>query len=131
MAGRNAAKDAARRGGAGANRFGRGSWVRQVLLVARRARTRGGAGPAGGRQLRQRLQRRDTRLGRAAGRAGPAGPRRACGAAAGRGWGPSGGAAGGVAPRGQVRSPAFGCFLRAGAAGLALAAVTSWWLVAV
>src|ERR1700742_5230891 len=85
MAGRNAAKDAARRGGAGANRFGRGSWVRQVLLVARRARTRGGAGPAGGRQLRQRLQRRDTRLGRAAGRAGPAGRRRAGAAAAGAG----------------------------------------------
>src|SRR6201985_778892 len=101
MAGRNAAKDAARRGGAGADRFGRGPWVRQVLLVARRARTRGGAGPAGRRQLRQRLQRRDTRLGRAAGRGGAAWCPRGWGGAAGGLWG------------------------RAGAA------VTSWWLVAV
>src|SRR6266705_1606666 len=69
MAGGNAAKDAARGGGAGTDRLGRGPRVRQVLLVARGARARGGAGPAGGRQLRQRLQRRDTRLGRAAGRA--------------------------------------------------------------
>ena len=39
-------------------------------------------------------------------------------------------AAGLAAPR-QVLSAAFGCFAAAGAAGLALAAVTSWWLVAV
>jgi 1,4-dihydroxy-2-naphthoate octaprenyltransferase len=31
----------------------------------------------------------------------------------------------------QVRAAAFGCFAVAGAAGLALAAVTSWWMVAV
>jgi 1,4-dihydroxy-2-naphthoate octaprenyltransferase len=39
-------------------------------------------------------------------------------------------AAGLVPPR-QVLAAAFGCFFLAGAAGLALAAVTSWWLVAV
>ena len=39
--------------------------------------------------------------------------------------------AAGLAPPRQVRAAAFGCFLLAGAAGLALAAVTSWWLVAV
>jgi 1,4-dihydroxy-2-naphthoate polyprenyltransferase len=39
-------------------------------------------------------------------------------------------AAGLAAPR-QVLAAAFGCFAVAGAAGLALAAVTSWWLVAV
>ena len=39
--------------------------------------------------------------------------------------------AAGLAPPRQVRSAAFGCFFVAGVAGLALAAVTSWWLVAV
>jgi 1,4-dihydroxy-2-naphthoate polyprenyltransferase len=39
--------------------------------------------------------------------------------------------ASGLAPPGQVRAAAFGFFALAGAAGLALAAVTSWWLVAV
>jgi 1,4-dihydroxy-2-naphthoate octaprenyltransferase len=39
--------------------------------------------------------------------------------------------AAGLAPPRQVLGAAFGCFLVAGAAGLALAAVTSWWLVAV
>lgn len=39
--------------------------------------------------------------------------------------------AAGLAPPRQVRAAAFGCFVLAGAAGLALAAVTSWWLVAV
>jgi 1,4-dihydroxy-2-naphthoate polyprenyltransferase len=39
-------------------------------------------------------------------------------------------AAGLAAPR-QVLSAAFSCFFVAGAAGLALAAVTAWWLVAV
>ena len=39
--------------------------------------------------------------------------------------------AAGLAPPGQVRTAAFGCFGVAGAAGLALAAVTSWWLVLV
>ena len=39
--------------------------------------------------------------------------------------------AAGLAPPRQVLAAAFGCFLLAGAAGLALAAVTSWWLVAV
>ena len=39
--------------------------------------------------------------------------------------------AAGLAPPRQVRAAAFGCFLLAGVAGLALAAVTSWWLVAV
>ena len=39
--------------------------------------------------------------------------------------------AAGLAPPKQVFSAAFGCFLVAGVAGLALAAVTSWWLVAV
>src|SRR5215468_7436533 len=39
--------------------------------------------------------------------------------------------AAGLAPPKQVLSAAFGCFLVAGVAGLALAAVTSWWLVAV
>jgi len=39
--------------------------------------------------------------------------------------------AAGLAPPRQVRAAAFGCFFLAGAAGLALAAVTSWWLVAV
>ena len=39
-------------------------------------------------------------------------------------------AAGLVPPR-QVLTAAFGCFFLAGVAGLALAAVTSWWLVAV
>jgi len=39
--------------------------------------------------------------------------------------------AAGLAPPRQVLSAAFCCFLVAGAAGLALAAVTSWWLVAV
>ena len=39
--------------------------------------------------------------------------------------------AAGLAPPRQVLSAAFACFLVAGAAGLALAAVTAWWLVAV
>jgi 1,4-dihydroxy-2-naphthoate octaprenyltransferase len=39
--------------------------------------------------------------------------------------------ASGLAPPGQVRAAAFGFFALAGAAGLGLAAVTSWWLVAV
>jgi 1,4-dihydroxy-2-naphthoate polyprenyltransferase len=39
--------------------------------------------------------------------------------------------AAGLAPPRQVLSAALGCFLAAGLAGLALAAVTSWWLVAV
>jgi len=39
--------------------------------------------------------------------------------------------AAGLAPPRQVLAAAFGCFAVAGAAGLALAAVTSWWLVAV
>jgi 1,4-dihydroxy-2-naphthoate polyprenyltransferase len=39
--------------------------------------------------------------------------------------------AGGLAPSRQVLSAAFGCFFVAGVAGLALAAATSWWLVAV
>src|SRR6516165_10862777 len=39
--------------------------------------------------------------------------------------------AAGLAPPRQVLSAAFCCFLVAGVAGLALAAVTSWWLVAV
>ena len=39
--------------------------------------------------------------------------------------------AAGLAPPRQVLFAAFGCFFVAGAAGLALAAVTSWWLVAV
>jgi 1,4-dihydroxy-2-naphthoate octaprenyltransferase len=39
--------------------------------------------------------------------------------------------AAGLAPPRQVLAAAFGCFAAAGAAGLALAAVTSWWLVAV
>jgi 1,4-dihydroxy-2-naphthoate octaprenyltransferase len=38
--------------------------------------------------------------------------------------------AAGLAPPRQVLAAAFGCFAAAGAAGLALAAVTSWWLVA-
>ena len=39
--------------------------------------------------------------------------------------------AAGLAPPRQVLLAAMGCFLAAGLAGLALAAVTSWWLVAV
>ena len=39
--------------------------------------------------------------------------------------------AAGLAPPRQVLFAAFGCFVVAGVAGLALAAVTSWWLVAV
>jgi 1,4-dihydroxy-2-naphthoate polyprenyltransferase len=39
--------------------------------------------------------------------------------------------AAGLAPPRQVLGAAFGCFAVAGAAGLALAAVTSWWLVVV
>jgi 1,4-dihydroxy-2-naphthoate polyprenyltransferase len=39
--------------------------------------------------------------------------------------------AAGLAPPRQVLAAAFGCFLLAGVAGLALAAVTSWWLMAV
>jgi 1,4-dihydroxy-2-naphthoate polyprenyltransferase len=39
--------------------------------------------------------------------------------------------AAGLAPPRQVLFAALGCFFVAGAAGLALAAVTSWWLVAV
>ncbi len=39
--------------------------------------------------------------------------------------------AAGLAPPRRVLAAAFGCFFVAGAAGLALAAVTSWWLVAV
>jgi 1,4-dihydroxy-2-naphthoate octaprenyltransferase len=39
--------------------------------------------------------------------------------------------AAGLAPQRQVLTAAFGCFFLAGVAGLALAAVTSWWLVAV
>ena len=39
--------------------------------------------------------------------------------------------AAGLAPPRQVLLAALGCFLAAGLAGLALAAVTSWWLVAV
>jgi 1,4-dihydroxy-2-naphthoate octaprenyltransferase len=39
--------------------------------------------------------------------------------------------AAGLAPPRQVLVAALGCFLVAGVAGLALAAVTSWWLVAV
>ena len=39
--------------------------------------------------------------------------------------------AAGLAPPRQVLAGAFGCFVLAGVAGLALAAVTSWWLVAV
>jgi 1,4-dihydroxy-2-naphthoate polyprenyltransferase len=39
--------------------------------------------------------------------------------------------AAGLAPPRQVLAAALGCFFLAGVAGLALAAVTSWWLVAV
>jgi 1,4-dihydroxy-2-naphthoate polyprenyltransferase len=39
--------------------------------------------------------------------------------------------AAGLAPARQVLAAAFGCFFLAGVAGLALAAVTSWWLLAV
>jgi 1,4-dihydroxy-2-naphthoate polyprenyltransferase len=39
--------------------------------------------------------------------------------------------AAGLAPARQVRLAAFGCFLLAGVLGLVLAAVTSWWMVAV
>ncbi len=39
--------------------------------------------------------------------------------------------AAGLAPPRQVLSAAFSCFLAAGVAGLVLAAVTAWWLVAV
>jgi 1,4-dihydroxy-2-naphthoate polyprenyltransferase len=39
--------------------------------------------------------------------------------------------AAGLAPPRRVLAAAFGCFFVAGVAGLALAAVTSWWLVAV
>jgi len=39
--------------------------------------------------------------------------------------------AAGLAPPRQVRTAAFACFLLACAAGLALAAVTSWWMLAV
>ena len=39
--------------------------------------------------------------------------------------------AAGLAPPRQVLAAALGCFVLAGVAGLALAAVTSWWLVAV
>jgi 1,4-dihydroxy-2-naphthoate octaprenyltransferase len=39
--------------------------------------------------------------------------------------------AAGLAPSRQVLFAAFGCFFVAGVAGLALAAVTSWWLLAV
>ena len=39
--------------------------------------------------------------------------------------------AAGLAPPRQVLAAAIGCFFLAGVAGLALAAVTSWWLVAV
>jgi 1,4-dihydroxy-2-naphthoate octaprenyltransferase len=39
--------------------------------------------------------------------------------------------AAGLAPPRQVLAAAFGCFLVAGLAGLALAAITSWWLLAV
>jgi 1,4-dihydroxy-2-naphthoate polyprenyltransferase len=39
--------------------------------------------------------------------------------------------AAGLAPPRQVLSAAFSCFFLAGAAGLVLAAVTAWWLVAV
>ena len=39
--------------------------------------------------------------------------------------------AAGLAPPRQVLGAAFGCFAVAGVAGLALAAVTSWWLLAV
>ena len=39
--------------------------------------------------------------------------------------------AAGLAPPRQVLFAAFGCFVVAGVAGLALAAVTSWWLMAV
>ncbi len=39
--------------------------------------------------------------------------------------------AAGLAPPRQVLAAAFGCFAVAGTAGLALAAVTSWWLLAV
>ena len=39
--------------------------------------------------------------------------------------------AAGLAPPRQVLAAAFGCFVLAGVAGLALAAVTSWWLLAV
>ena len=39
--------------------------------------------------------------------------------------------AAGLAPPRQVLFAAFGCFVAAGVAGLALAAVTSWWLMAV
>jgi 1,4-dihydroxy-2-naphthoate polyprenyltransferase len=39
--------------------------------------------------------------------------------------------AAGLAPPRQVLAAAFGCFFVAGLAGLVLAAVTSWWLVAV
>jgi 1,4-dihydroxy-2-naphthoate octaprenyltransferase len=39
--------------------------------------------------------------------------------------------AAGLAPPRQVLAAAFSCFLVAGAAGLVLAAVTAWWLVAV
>ena len=39
--------------------------------------------------------------------------------------------AAGLAPPRQVLTAAFGCFFLAGVAGLALAAVTSWWLLAV
>src|ERR1039458_6457562 len=126
MAGGNTSEDAARGDRPGAHRLGSRRRIRQVLLVAGGVGARGRAGASGGRQLRQRLQRRRARLRRAAGRTGPA--RR----------GRAGNAAGGESNRGrgflcgrQVKAAAFGLFCVAGVAGLALAAVTSWWLLAV
>jgi 1,4-dihydroxy-2-naphthoate octaprenyltransferase len=112
MAGGDAAQDAAGGRSAGADRLGRGLWLRQVLLVA------GGARAAVALALQVGVNfandYSDGVRGTDERRVGPVRL-----------------VAAGLAPPRQVLAAAFGCFFVAGAAGLALAAVTSWWLVAV
>src|ERR1039457_5600760 len=133
MAGGNTSEDAARGDRPGAHRLGSRRRIRQVLLVAGGVGARGRAGASGGRQLRQRLQRRRARLRRAAGRTRPArrGQSGAVRGSAERRVGPVRLVVGGLAPPRQVKPAAFCFFCVAGVAGLALAAVTSWWLLAV
>ena len=112
MAGGDAAQDAARGRRAGADRLGRGLWLRQVLgwraLLALVVALALQVGVNFANDYSDGVRGSDERR---------VGPVRLVAA--------------GLAPPRQVLAAAFGCFFVAGAAGLALAAVTSWWLVAV
>ena len=113
MAGGNAAQDAPRGGGAGADRLGawpsgtrRFSWWRALLALVVALALQVGVNFAN--EYSDGVRGSDERR---------VGPVRLVAA--------------GLAPPRQVLGAAFGCFSVAGVAGLALAAVTSWWLLAV